>query len=219
MQAETGKVARTLTIAIGPDAPVVSEGTAAMVERAAPDFRVIRLVDVDDGGEPVDVLLYDPERHALADLVNVRRGSPGALVVAFCWSTQPHIVDVARRDGAVAFLSKQLGADEVVAAIRALHAGHRDSYVILPGPNPRTASAPARPAGLSERELEVLRLIAIGYTNDEIARHLFLSINSVKTYIRSAYRKIGATRRTQAVLWGVEQGLASTVVTRFERLS
>jgi DNA-binding CsgD family transcriptional regulator len=55
----------------------------------------------------------------------------------------------------------------------------------------------------------VLELVTVGCSNDEIAKRLFLSINSVKSYIRTGYRKIGATRRTQAVLWGVEHGLAT----------
>jgi DNA-binding CsgD family transcriptional regulator len=78
--------------------------------------------------------------------------------------------------------------------------------VILPYA-PVPASSVTRPQGLTERELDVLELITAGYSNDEIARRLFLSINSVKSYIRTGYRKIGATRRAQAVLWGVEQGL------------
>ena len=65
---------------------------------------------------------------------------------------------------------------------------------------------PGRGHGLSPREGEILALIGQGLTNDDIARQLFLSINSVKTYIRSAYRKIGVTRRTEAVLWFVDHG-------------
>lgn len=62
--------------------------------------------------------------------------------------------------------------------------------------------------GLTEREMDILEHIAAGVTNDEIAGTLFLSINSVKSYIRAAYAKIGATSRSQAVLWAIEHGLA-----------
>ena len=65
---------------------------------------------------------------------------------------------------------------------------------------------PGRRHGLSARESEVLALIAQGLSNQEIADGTFLSINSVKTYIRSAYRKIGVKRRTQAVLWATKNG-------------
>ena len=75
---------------------------------------------------------------------------------------------------------------------------------------------PARPltgvrsglrAGLSQRESEVLSMITWGRTNNEIAETLFLSVNTVKYYVRSAYRKIGVERRAQAVKWGIESGL------------
>lgn len=198
-----------LRVAIAPDAPLVAEGTAAMLSRAAPEIVVIPLVQLGDDPGPVDILLYDPARHAVADLANVRRHSPLALVVAFSWSTRADIIDGAQRDGAAGFLSKELSADELVAAVRALHGRHQYPFLVLPLTRAPSPSARTRPQGLSERELEVLQLITAGYSNDEIARRLFLSINSVKTYVRSGYRKIGATRRTQAVLWGVEQGLAS----------
>ena len=66
---------------------------------------------------------------------------------------------------------------------------------------------PGRRTGLSAREAEVIALITQGFTNDEIARNCYLSINSVKSYIRSAYRKMGVERRSQAVLWGVQHGM------------
>ena len=65
---------------------------------------------------------------------------------------------------------------------------------------------PGRSAGLTPREAEILALITQGLSNQEIADRAFLSINSVKTYIRTAYRKINVTSRSQAVLWGVDNG-------------
>jgi DNA-binding NarL/FixJ family response regulator len=63
--------------------------------------------------------------------------------------------------------------------------------------------------GLSEREVEILTLIAQGIPNQQIASRLFLSINSVKTYIRTAYRKIGVASRAEAVGWAIRHGFAS----------
>ena len=71
-------------------------------------------------------------------------------------------------------------------------------------------SQPAIPSSLSARERQVLLLIALGRTNVEIAGELYLSINSVKTYIRSAYRKIGARNRSHAVAWAYQSGFVST---------
>ncbi len=90
-----------------------------------------------------------------------------------------------------------------------------DSHPHVLGANPDdTKSAafgggqwPGRHAKLSAREAEVLVLITQGYTNNDIAARSYLSINSVKSYIRSAYRKIGVERRSQAVRWGMENGM------------
>lgn len=62
---------------------------------------------------------------------------------------------------------------------------------------------------LSERELDIVRLIGSGANNKHIADCLFLSANTVKTYIRSAYRKMNVTSRTEAVLWAVQRGLTA----------
>ena len=61
-------------------------------------------------------------------------------------------------------------------------------------------------AGLSPRESEVLRLVVLGHSNQAIAESIFLSINSVKTYIRSTYRKINVTTRAQAIVWAIQHG-------------
>jgi DNA-binding NarL/FixJ family response regulator len=196
-----------MRLALAPDAPLVMAGAADMLARAAPEIEVICLADVDEAPGRVDFILYDPERHDISGLSHLTRTSPDALTVAYSWSTRPDLVDDAYRQGAVGFLSKELTADEVVTAVRALRAGHHVRFLVQPyAPVPRSATS-GRPNGLTERELQVLELVTVGRSNDEIAKRLFLSINSVKSYIRTGYRKIGATRRTQAVLWGVEHGL------------
>lgn len=71
----------------------------------------------------------------------------------------------------------------------------------------RRRDAARTAAGLSSREVSVLGLVGGGSSNQDIADELFVSINTVKTYIRSAYRKIGVSRRAQAVLWAVQHDL------------
>ena len=82
--------------------------------------------------------------------------------------------------------------------------------MILPGNNESSVDGPGdwpgTDVGLSPREAEIIALITQGLSNQEIADRAFLSINSVKTYIRTAYRKMGVQRRSQAVLWGVQHG-------------
>jgi len=111
--------------------------------------------------------------------------------------------------GASGYLSKTLTAAELVAALEAIDGGEQ---VISPPPPRNRLSVgldwPGRSEGLSERESEILALITQGKSNAEIAQLVFLSINSIKTYIRSTYRKIGAKSRVEAVLWGIDHGFA-----------
>ena len=94
-----------------------------------------------------------------------------------------------------------------MAAIEAVHAGEK----VFNEPDGRVRAVngsdwPGRSEGLTDRESEVLALITQGMSNAEVDDLTYLSPNTIKTYIRSVYRKIGATSRTQAVLWGVEHG-------------
>ncbi len=157
----------------------------------------------------VDIALYDPLRRrpdepdVLRRLVHDRRVRRA---VVYSWNLLPALMDGALRDGASGYLSKTLGARELVVALERVHAGQ-----LVTVPERRTASCggqwPGREDGLSSREAEVLALITQGMSNSEIAEGMYLSPNSVKSYIRSAYRKIGVARRTQAVSWGMRRGL------------
>ena len=71
---------------------------------------------------------------------------------------------------------------------------------------PSALIGPGRGEGLSDRESEILALITQGKSNADVARLTYLSPNTVKSYIRTIYRKIGVGSRTQAVLWGVDHG-------------
>ena len=86
--------------------------------------------------------------------------------------------------------------------------------IVVSDPAPRARSAPGlewpgRLQGLTDREAEVLALITQGRSNAEVAALTYLSPNTVKSYIRTIYRKIDVTSRTQAVLWGVRNGFTA----------
>jgi DNA-binding NarL/FixJ family response regulator len=167
-----------------------------------------------DANEPVrdavDVVLYDSfaQPEADHDDIAVLVDNPHARhVVVYTWNFHPALVDAAMAKGASGYLSKTLPAQEVVAAIEAI----ADGKVVISDAPPRSRSAPAldwpgRNEGLTDREAEVLALITQGRSNREIAQVMYLSINTVKTYVRSAYRKIGVTGRSQAMLWGFDHG-------------
>ena len=205
MSSESGALPRS-RLALAPDAPLVIAGTTALLNKAAPEFEVLCLDDAGGDVGRAQVLLYDPQRHRAAEFERQQRSSPGLLLIAYSWSVRPDVVDDARRDGAVAFLSKELGEHELGSAIRAVCAGHRGRFLVEPY-RPPAQVVQRRPGGLTEREYDVIELVTQGLSNDEVAARLFLSVNSVKSYIRTGYRKIGATRRSQAVLWGVQHGM------------
>ncbi|MGZ8769077.1 response regulator transcription factor, partial [Aeromicrobium sp.] len=140
------------------------------------------------------------------DLEDFVRDS-GAKVVIYSWNLNPQLIEEAMAAGASGYHSKVLTGSQIVAALERVMSGE---IVILAGDMETSVGGegdwPGRSAGLSPREAEVLALITQGLSNQEIADRAYLSINSVKTFIRTAYRKINVTRRSQAVLWGVQNG-------------
>ncbi len=166
-----------------------------------------RIQVVDHADPDVDVVLYGArEQHEGHDAVlHALLRSSSATVVVLGWGPDSPQVGWALSCGAHGQLSKTMSGDELVSGLERIH-HRRDERGDLPAD---TECHPLlRAVGLTPRELEVLILIAQGLTNQEIADCAFLSINSVKTYVRTAYRKIGVTRRSQAVSWGIRTGLA-----------
>jgi len=171
-----------------------------VVEQAS---RVAALSDVDiilcdmfahiggEGADPTDMLEH------------------GAKVVVFTWTLPLDPIARETADGVAGYLSKGLSAVELVEALEAIHRGE-------PVPSPHVAYKavgagdwPGREAELTPREAEMLALIVRGLSNQEIADAIYLNINSVKTYIRTAYRKIGVTRRQLAVIWALQHGFTT----------
>lgn len=108
--------------------------------------------------------------------------------------------------GVADVVTTEVTAQELLATVLRVHSGHR---VDLRTRQEATVAELAGQTGLTVREAEVLRLIVAGLSNHEIASTLFVSINTVKTYIRSLYRRIGVRRRSDAVLWAVQRGVSS----------
>ncbi|KQO97685.1 LuxR family transcriptional regulator [Leifsonia sp. Leaf264] len=203
---------RPVTVALVDDYDVVLTGLAHLFDNYR-DRVVVAEIDANAAmSDEVDVVLYDsfaqPEsdHHEIAGLVANPRARH---VVVYTWNLQSELIDSARALGVHGYLSKTLPAAELVAAIEAVHAGE----VVISDSGRRAASAPGldwpgRLEGITDRESEILALITQGKSNADVARLTYLSPNTVKSYIRSVYRKIGATSRTQAVLYGVSHGFA-----------
>lgn len=144
----------------------------------------------------IDVLLCDPvDRDVpVEDYLTRVAALTAAPIVVWSWSPRPHTVRRVLAAGARAVVSKSASSRELVDVVETVHGG--GSITTLPP----TAD------GLSAREADVVHLICRGLSNDEIAATLFVSVNSVKTYIRQVYAKIGVSRRAQAVAWGLARG-------------
>jgi DNA-binding NarL/FixJ family response regulator len=199
-----------IQVALVNDYDVVVTGVAHMLDRYA-DRVVVAELDTNRGvREVVDVVLYDnfarPESDR--DEVGTLVANPAARrVVVYTWNLHLPLIESARQVGVDGYLSKALPARDLVAALERVHAGE----AVFADVAPRVRSAPGldwpgRREGLTDRESEILALIAQGMSNAQVAELTFLSPNTVKSYIRAIYRKIQVGSRTQAVLWGVEHG-------------
>jgi DNA-binding NarL/FixJ family response regulator len=199
-----------ILVALVDDYDVVVIGLAHLLD-AYRDRIVVAEIDTNlPVQDDVDIVLYDSfaQPESDHDDVGVLVANPHARRVAvYTWNFHPELIESALAKGASGYLSKTLPARELVAALEEIHAG---DTVVRPAPDrgrrPPVLDWPGRTEGLTDREAEILALITQGKSNAEVAAITYLSINSVKSYIRSTYRKIGVTSRTRAVLWGIEHG-------------
>jgi DNA-binding NarL/FixJ family response regulator len=189
-----------LQVAIVSPQPVVRHGLVELLTRH-PDRVVV--VPGPDGHEP-DVVLFDVvdlvdgDSSGLAGLLS----STSAKVLAVGRDLRPDLAARALAIGADGVLSMGVTESELIDAVESAVNGDTAA-------GPETSDGPPRlgaDAGLTTREVEVITLIAQGRTNREIAATLYLSPNSIKTYVRTAYRRIGATSRSQAVAWAIRNG-------------
>lgn len=197
------------SVAVLNDYPVVVRGVAGLLvgdDRLA----VTAMSSVVLPGPPVDIALYDafaatsPGTTRLEDLSRNPRFDK---VVLYTWNLDQPRLDEALAAGVSGIVSKQLDGAALADAL--VRVGQGETVVepdVVLG-DPLAPTWPGRHQGLSARESEVVALITQGLTNEQIAETCYLSINSVKSYIRSAYRKMGVERRSQAVLWGVRNDM------------
>jgi two-component system, NarL family, response regulator LiaR len=202
-------IRRPVRVALSNDYEIALLGLAQMLARHPDKVQIVDLTTLSRIPHEADIILFDTFGR-LPDVDTKLRKiveENSAKVVVYSWDDYPE--DTARRHGAVAYLHKSLNADDLVARLVAIHEGIHPPPDVESGEEP-LRSWPGQVLGLTERESEMLTFITRGLTNEEIARRAFLSINTVKTYIRTAYRKIGVETRAQAVAWGYENGFRST---------
>ncbi|QXJ21068.1 response regulator transcription factor [Actinomadura graeca] len=213
----------TIRVLIADDQEMVRTGFRMIVD-SQPDMEVVG--EAADGAEAVeqarrlrpDVCLFDI-RMPKMDGVEATRllagpsvDDPLRVVIVTTFDMDEYVYG-ALRGGAVGFLLKDSGPALLVEAVRAAANGEAlvsPSITVrlleqLAAPAARTAAQPREP--LTERELEVVRLVARGRTNDEIAGELFVSLSTVKTHLGSVHRKLGTRNRAETAAWAWESGL------------
>jgi DNA-binding NarL/FixJ family response regulator len=179
---------------------------------ADPEIEVVG--EANDGSEVLplvgrtqpDVVLLDvrmPRMDGLACLEHLARRYPGVRAVMMSAVDDPEVVRTAFRRGASAFILKRIDPAALVPAIREALAG----TVYHPIGADQEPDESARDAGLSRREIEILKLAAEGKSNKEIAGELFLAVQTVKFHLTSLYRKLDARTRTEAVREAYRRGL------------
>jgi len=163
---------------------------------------------------PIDIALVETYGTALDDTTLARAVADPYIrrVAVFTWNHHPGLVDDVLVGGVAGYLGKSLTAAQLGRALHAIHDGQAVVAPPLAGSSAQGMTAPSEADMLTTRERETLALIATGRSNDEIAQEMRISLNSVKSYIRSAYRKTGVQSRSQAVLWAVTHGVRVEVL-------
>jgi DNA-binding NarL/FixJ family response regulator len=199
---------RVLTV---DDHIVVRAGIAAMIANE-PDIVVV--AEAGEGAEAVeryvahrpDVTLMDlrmPKLDGVSAILAIRSVDPGARIVALTTYDGDTDIHRALSAGACAYLVKDVLVDELVGAIRSVAAGKR---VIPAAVASRLAEFTPR-AELTAREVEVLRLVAKGLRNKEIARVIGRTTGTVKVHLKNILEKLGVTQRTEAVTLALQRGI------------
>jgi DNA-binding NarL/FixJ family response regulator len=208
-----------IRLLIADDHEVVRSGLKTML--AETDVKVV--ADVPTGqaalqyiaGNPVDVVLLDvrmADGDGLVTLGRIRLDKPDLPILMFSYSDNPKYVARAVAMGANGYLLKVSTRDELLRAIKTAASGEnlwtREELRRVTGSlaTPRISDDVEVP--LTQRESEVLKQLAKGLTNKQIAEALHISYETIKEHVQHVLRKIGVTDRTQAAVWAVRRNLA-----------
>lgn len=211
-----GKATGNITIVLADDHTVVRRALRLLLEEE-PGFEVVAEAEDADAavryvrGHKPTVLILDlnmPGRASLDAIPDIRESSPDTQIVVLTMQKEPGFARQALQLGVLGYVLKEAADDELVQAVRSAAAGN--TY-LQPALGARLAAEPESGKGdLSERETDVLRLIALGHTNTEIAEKLFISVRTVETHRAHIQQKLGASSRAELVRDALERGLVET---------
>ncbi len=214
--AQQGSEAVT-TIVLADDHAVVRSGLRMLLDNE-PDFEVVAEAgDLESAqryvrGHHPRVLVLDlnmPGGSSLEAIPHIREQAPDTQIVVLTMQQEPAFARRALGAGAIGYVLKEAADDELVEAVRRASAG--ESY-LNPRLGARLASEPppGPPDDLSAREVDVLRLIALGYTNAEIADQLYLSVRTVETHRAHIQQKLSLSTRAELVGYALRRGLINS---------
>ena len=203
-----------IRIVLADDHAVVRSALRMLLD-AEEDFEVVAEAgSVDDavryvGAHRPDVLILDlnmPGGPSLQAVPQLSESSPQTRVVVLTMQSEPVFAREAMQAGVLGYILKDAADAELVKAVRLAADG---KTYLQPELGARLAAEPAdaQPDELSDRELEILRLIALGHTNTEIAERLFLSVRTVESHRSHIQQKLRMTKRSELVSYALERGL------------
>jgi two-component system, NarL family, response regulator NreC len=208
--------ADTTTVVIADDHAVVRSGLKSLLD-AEPGFEVtgeardVRTAMTYVRAQRPSVLVLDlnmPGEPSLPAIPDFLEASPGTAIVVLTMQNDPAFAREALRAGALGYVLKESANADLVEAVRAAVEGR--TY-LQPQLGARLAAEPADPekadSDLSERETEVLKLIALGHTNTEIAEQLYLSVRTVESHRAHIQQKLRLSTRAELVRYALERGL------------
>jgi two-component system response regulator NreC len=203
-----------ISVVLADDHAVVRSALRLMLE-GEPDMQVVAEAgDAESAtrfvsGHHPRVLILDinmPGGSGLAAIPKIREQSPETQIVVLTMQDETAFAREALQAGVLGYILKEAASEELVKAVRMAAQGR--TY-LQPELGARLAAEPevTSPDDLSERELEVLRLIALGHTNNEIADQLYLSVRTVESHRAHIQQKLGMTTRSELVRYAIERGL------------
>ncbi|HSR94939.1 MAG TPA: response regulator transcription factor [Solirubrobacterales bacterium] len=209
-------MAEEISIVLADEHTVVRRALRVLLEEE-PGFEVVAEAEDADGavryvrGHKPDVLILDlnmPGRASLEAIPDIQEASPETKIVILTMQKEPAFARQALQQGVLGYVLKEAADDELVQAVRSAAAG--ETY-LQPALGARLAAEPkAAASDLSERETDVLRLIALGHTNAEIAEKLYISVRTVETHRAHIQQKLGVSSRAELVRSALSRGLVET---------
>ena len=193
---------RPIRVTLVNDYEIIVQGLRRMLE---PFSDRIEIVETQVGGVPdlpTDIALFDTfagRRYALQRVRLMARDRSIGKVVLYTWDAPPAFRDDIMQSSIDGVILKAVTGEALVESLERIHAGES---LGLDGFSECPVSA-----ALSEREQEVLALIALGMSNRQIAHELYLSVDTIKTHVRSVFGKLGVANRTQAALAAGDVGV------------